>query len=229
MQLESKHKEIMRKNPMFSELHEEDFKRVVEHTTFSKCIAGEGLFSQQQPATEFFLLLTGKIKLSLLSIEGTEKVVDIIRSGNTFAEAIIFRGMPCYPVNAEAISDSHLLSVNAATYRGILKNSPEACFKVMGCLSIRIHWLMNEINRLSLHNATYRLISYLLENISEETTSPTEVHLSVPKHVIASLISVTPETFSRTIKRLSNQGLLTVHDSHIVLNNPTELRDMISI
>lgn len=229
MQLETKHIEKMRQNPMCSELNEEDFLRVIKHTSLLKCKTGEGLFSQQQPATDFFLLIEGKIKLSLLSIEGTEKVVDIIHAGNTFAEAIIFRGMPSYPVNAESISNSVILAINATTYRNILKNSPEACFKVMGCLSVRIHWLMNEINRLSLHNATYRLVSYLLENISEETIEPTEVHLSVPKHVIASLISVTPETFSRTIKRLSNQGLLKVHDSHIVLNNPAELRKLISI
>lgn len=229
MQLESKHQEIMRKNSMFSDLPESDFLRVFEHTTLCKLATGEILFRQQQAATYFYLLLSGKIKLSLLSIDGCEKVVDIISPGNTFAEAVIFRGLPGYPVNSEAISDSHVLKINALTYKDILRNSPEACFKVMSCLSIRIHWLMNEINRLCLHNATYRLIRYLLENIPEETTTPTEVHLSIPKHVIASRISVTPETFSRTIKRLSDQDLLKVHDTHIVLINPVELRNMISI
>jgi CRP-like cAMP-binding protein len=229
MPLESKFQQIMRQSPLFKNLSEEDFEQAVSSTSHCQLKAGESLFRQQQPATEFFLLVNGKMKLNLLSFEGTEKVVDIINPGNTFAEAVIFSGMPGYPVNAEALEDSGLLRINAEAYSKILYGSPEACFKVMACLSVRLHWLMTELDRLTLHNVTYRLISYLLENIDEDETDSIEVALSVPKHVVASRISVTPETFSRTLKRLSGEGLLEVHDSHIVLINPVELRRLVSI
>ena len=229
MQLEPKFQEIMRHNPLFKNLSEEDFKQAVSYTSYCQLKVGESLFRQQQAANEFFLLLSGKMKLNLLSFEGTEKIVDIINPGNTFAEAVIFSGMPGYPVNAEALDDSGLLRINAEAYSKILHGSPEACFKVMACLSVRLHWLMTELDRLTLHNVTYRLISYLLENIPEDAKESTEVALTVPKHVVASRISVTPETFSRTLKRLSGEGLLEVHDSHIVLVNPEELRRLVSI
>ncbi|MEE9352016.1 MAG: Crp/Fnr family transcriptional regulator [Thiotrichaceae bacterium] len=229
MPLDPKFHEIMRQNPLFKDLSDSAFLRVTEHTSHCELKTDEVLFRQQEPATDFFMLLTGKMKLSLLSFEGTEKVVDIINPVNTFAEAIIFRGIPGYPVNAEALSDTTVLRIEAATYIETLENSPKVCFKVMAALSVRIHWLMNELDRLSLHNATYRLITYLLETVPEDIETPTEVHLSVPKHVIASRISVTPETFSRTLKGLSKQGLVTIHNSHLVLNNPAELRKMVSI
>lgn len=229
MQLEPKFQEIMRRNPLFKNLSEGDFQETIQHTAFSQLKAGESLFRQQQPAKEFFLLASGKMKLNLLSFEGTEKVVDIINPGNTFAEAIIFSGMPGYPVNAEALVDSGLLRINAEAYKKILHGSPEACFKVMACLSVRLHWLMAEIDRLTLHNVTYRLISYLLEDVPDDMSEAAVVRLSVPKHVVASRISVTPETFSRTLKRLTKEGLLEVHDNHIVLNNPEELRRIVSI
>ncbi len=229
MQLEPRFKEVMRHNPLFKNLSEEDFKQAVSHTSHCLIRSGESLFRQQQAANEFFLLVSGKMKLNLLSFEGTEKVVDIINPGNTFAEAVIFSGMPGYPVNAEALEDSSLLRINAQAYSKILHGSPDACFKVMACLSVRLHWLMTELDRLTLHNVTYRLISYLLENIPEDATESTDVALTVPKHVVASRISVTPETFSRTLKRLSGEGLLEVHDSHIVLINPEELRRLVSI
>jgi len=229
MTLDPKFYEIMRKNPLFMDLCEQRFLQIVEGTICSKLKTGETLFRQFQPATDFFLVVQGKIKISLLSIEGTEKVVDIINEGNTFAEAIIFKGMNGYPVNSEALSDVTVLRINAERYIEILRSSPEACFKVMGCLSTRVHWLMNEMERLSLHNATYRLISFLLENIPEERETQVEVTLSAPKHVIASRISITPETLSRTLKALSKKGLLEVHDSHITLLDPAELRHIVSI
>ncbi len=229
MLLDKKYQDAMRKSTLFEGLAEEDFSHVVNNTKLKALKAEEVLFRQQQSSNDFFFLLTGKMKLSLLSFDGAEKVVDIINEGNSFAEAVMFNGMPGYPVNAEALADSKVLCINAKTYTSILYNSPETCIKVMSHLSIRMHWLMNELDRLSLHNATYRLISYLLENIPEDTIERTRVGLSVPKRVIASRISVTPETFSRTLNRLCKEGLLEVHDKHIVLINPVELRRLVSI
>lgn len=229
MSLALEYQEIMKTAPLFRDLNQADFLQIVENTSSCQLRNGETLFRQHDSAKEFFYVVKGKMKISLLSIEGSEKVVDIINEGNSFGEAIIFRGMDGYPVNGEALADSVLLRFNAATYIEVLSNSPKACIQVMARLSERLHWLMNEMERLSLHNATYRLISYLLENIPAETIESTEVSLSIPKHVVASRISVTPETLSRTLKRLSKEGLLEVHDKHIILINPVELRELVAI
>lgn len=229
MSLAPEYQEILKTVPLIMDLDKKDFLTIVNNTVVCKLKAGEALFRQYDPAIEFFYVVNGRMKISLLSIEGGEKVVDIINAQNTFAEAIIFRGMGGYPVNGEAIVDSTILRINAEVYMEVLKSSPEACIKVMGSLSERLHWLINEMDRLSLHNATYRLISYLLDNIPTDAIESTQVNLSIPKHVVASRISVTPETLSRTLKRLTREGLLEVHDKHIVLVNPIELRRLVAI
>ncbi|RUM69462.1 MAG: Crp/Fnr family transcriptional regulator [Sulfurovum sp.] len=229
MQLEATLRESMRICPLFRDLTKEEFSEIVEQTSVCNLNMDDMLFRQQDPAKDFFVLVTGKIKLSLLSFEGTEKVVDIINPGASFAEAVIFSGIPGYPVNATALARSQVLRVNANAYMETLESSPKTCFKVMATLSLRLHNLIGEIDRLSLHNATYRLISFLLEGIPGEMKERSVINLSIPKHVVASRISVTPETLSRTLKRLCQEGLLEVHDSHIVLVNPIELRRLVSI
>jgi CRP-like cAMP-binding protein len=229
MLLDKKYQNVMRNNSLFKGLDEEYFKQVVDSTSICKLKVDEVLFRQQQSATDFFLLVDGRIKLSLLSIEGTEKVVDIIAPGTTFAEAIILNGMKGYPVNAVALLDTNVLRINAEVFTSILHSSPKTCIKVMASLSLRLHSLMTEIDRLSLHNATYRLVSYLLEDIPLDTQESTEIKLQIPKHVVASRISVTPETLSRTLKRLCKEGYLEVSDRHIVLLKPAELRRLVSI
>jgi len=229
VQLEATLRESMRICPLFRDLTKEEFSGIVEQTTVCNLNMDDLLFRQQDPAKDFFVLVTGKIKLSLLSFEGTEKVVDIINPGVSFAEAVIFSGIPGYPVNATALAKSQVLRVNANAYMETLESSPKTCFKVMATLSLRLHNLIGEIDRLSLHNATYRLISFLLEGVPSEMNERSVVNLSIPKHVVASRISVTPETLSRTLKRLCQDGLLEVQDSHIVLLNPIELRRLVSI
>lgn len=229
MPLAPKYQEILKTVPLLMNLDETDLIKVMDNTVVCNLQAGETLFRQYDPAIDFFYVVSGRMKVSLLSIEGGEKVVDIINAGSTFAEAIIFRGARGYPVNSEALVDSTILRINAENYLTILKGSPEVCINVMRSLSERMHWLLNEIDRLSLHNATYRLISYLLDQVPSDTNESAEVNLSIPKHVVASRISVTPETLSRTLKRLTKEGLLEVHDKHIVLINPVELRQLVAI
>ena len=227
--LDPEYQQAMRSNHLFMDIDQHDFETIVQGTSARKLFTGETLFSQQQPASEFFMLVEGKIKITLSSSEGTEKVVDIIKPGNTFAEAIIFNGMQGYPVNSKALSEATVLRINAENYIQVLSNSPKACLKVMGRLSIRLHWLVNEIDRLSLHNASYRLISYLLEDVPEGSNEKIQIKLGAPKRIIASRISITPETLSRTLKSLSKNDMIEVDDEHIVLNNPSKLREMLFI
>lgn len=229
MFLDKTFQDFLRNNTLFESLREDDFKALLSNTKLRQLNADEVLFRKQQSATHFFLVVDGRIKLSLLSIEGSEKVVDIINPGMTFAEAIILNGMSGYPLNAIALSETKVLCINADTFMNILKASPETCIKVMACLSVRLHKLMIEIDRLSLHNATYRLVSYLLENVASDETEAVEIKLSIPKHVIASRISVTPETLSRTLKQLCKDNMLEMHDRHITLLNPTKLRSLVDI
>jgi len=229
MTITPKHYESIKLNPLFKGLSTHDFLQVMSHTKLCKLSADEILFRQHEPAKDFFYIISGTVKLSLLSIDGAEKVIDLINQNQTFAEAIIFQSIPNFPVSATALKKSLLLRINADSYTKILHNSPPTCIKVITALSIRLHWSVQELDRLSLHNATYRLVSYLLDNISTDTVESATIDLSVAKHIIASRISVTPETLSRTLKRLSQQNLIEVHDKHIILLDLNKLRNMIVI
>jgi CRP-like cAMP-binding protein len=125
MFLDKKYQNVMRNTSLFEGLGEKDLSQVINNTKLCSLKSDEVLFSQQQSATDFFLLVDGRIKLSLLSVEGTEKVVDFIAPGSTFAEAIILNGMKGYPVNATALSDSNVLRINAEVFTSILHASPK--------------------------------------------------------------------------------------------------------
>ena len=182
------------------------------------------LFEQQQPAREIFLLRSGQVKLALISPEGHEKVIDLISPGVTFAEAVMFSGSPVYPVTATALVVSQVWCIDAATYEGILRQSTDACFAVMAQMSRRLHWQIAELDRLTLHNAAFRVVAYLLEQLPSTHLAAAVVQLDTPKHVIASRLSVTPETLSRTFAKLSREGYLDIVDNSVTVHDIDKLR-----
>jgi CRP-like cAMP-binding protein len=214
----------LRRCHLFSELNAAQIHTVLEHTRVVDLQESETLFEQQQPAREFFLLEDGQIKLARYSPDGNEKIIDLISPGGSFAEAIMFAKQPAYPVTAVAILKSRVLCFSASSYIDILRQSTEACFAVMAQMSRRLHGHIAEIDRLTLHSATFRVVCYLLDQLPSTHLGVSEVRLDTPKHVIAARLSITPETLSRSFSKLARDGLIEVHDNAITLNDLDKLR-----
>ncbi len=220
-------RQCLRRCVLFSKLPDAQFERLLEHTCAVALEEGDVLFEQHQPAKEVFLLRSGQVKLALVSPEGHEKVIDLISPGGSFAEAIMFSGTRGYPVTATALVSSSVWGVNAGTYEGILRESTDACFAVLAQMSRRLHWQIAEIDRLTLHNAAFRVIAYLLDQVPSTDLDASVIHLDTPKHVIASRLSITPETLSRTFARLGRDGYLQIEDNAVRIQDIEKLRTYI--
>jgi len=197
---------------LFSSLSEQQLQRVADCGCVVTLDAGSMLFEPHQPAKSFYLLRQGQIKLFRLSPDGNEKVIEIVTPPGTFAEALMFLDVDYYPVGAQALSDCRLIAVNAADFADMLRGSAESCFALLGDLSQRLHGLVREIDHLTLHSASCRVASYLHQQAGDHHR---EIELTMSKGVLASRLSVTPETFSRILKQLSASGIIKVNGRRV--------------
>ncbi len=202
----------LRRGPLLRPLDREQLERIARHALRFLLRDDEALFQQGDKAERFYLVLKGQIKLYRLSPDGNEKVIEIVTPGNTFAEALMFLNRPHYPVGATAIGHAELISIDAADFVSMLRESVETCFLIMGDMSRRLRGLIGEIDNLSLHSAGCRVADYLLRRAEQEGDV---FDLGVPKLVIASRLTVKPETFSRIIRELSDRNLIRVQARRI--------------
>ncbi|MEO5365188.1 MAG: Crp/Fnr family transcriptional regulator [Magnetococcus sp. WYHC-3] len=173
---------------------------------------GETLFLEQDPAHRFFFLHLGQIKLFRLAPGGQEKVIGIVKPGETFATPVMFMEAPNYPVSAEATQTSRVLSFSNSDFLDLLRASTETCFRLMADMSRRMRCQVVEIDGLSLRSASARLVRFLLDELEEDGQT---VVLQAPKRLIALRLSIQPETFSRLLGRLRRQGLIEVDNRTI--------------
>jgi CRP-like cAMP-binding protein len=204
----------LKNNLLFQRLSDDQLAEVADRARLIQLEDGQYLFRQGEPAARFYLVIEGRVKLFRLAPDGNEKVIELVDAGHTFAEALMFRSAPRYPVCAQALGRSSVVSVDADHYKALLLGSVELCMDLLADMSYRLRALIREIDDLSLHSATCRVAAFLLTHAPEN--SP-EFELDVPKHVIASRLSVKPETFSRIIKNLKSRGVLEVKGSRVRL------------
>ncbi|MCG8427009.1 MAG: Crp/Fnr family transcriptional regulator [Chromatiales bacterium] len=207
---------------LFSQLSEEQLARVKKYSSGMRVDDGEVLFEVGDKASRFFLVLEGQIKLSRLSLNGNEKVIEVVSPGHTFAEALMFLEKPSYPVRCVALGKAALIAFENEQFLQLLHESTETCFRVMGDMSLRLRHLIKEIDDLTLQSATGRVAGYLCGMLIFKGQE--RFNLETPKGVLASRLSVKPETFSRILHGFIDQGLVRVKGGHIEVLNADGLR-----
>ncbi|MCU7959885.1 MAG: Crp/Fnr family transcriptional regulator [gamma proteobacterium symbiont of Bathyaustriella thionipta] len=203
---------FLKNHYLFSKLSAEQFQHVCEHALEVSLSKDEALFMQGDPVERFYVVIEGSIKLFRVSAEGQEKVVEICASGDAFAEALMFQDQAFFPVNALALGNSTLLSIDAGHFASMLHESVDTCFMLMREMSQRLHALLQEIDDISLQSGSSRLACYLLHHIKGDHKT---VVLDIPKSVIASRLSIKPETLSRIMGQMKNQGVIDVSASRV--------------
>ncbi len=222
MHLNEQHIDQIRKNYLFGQLSDAELKQVASHGQVMELRAGQTIFSQDEPCHQFYLVQRGMIKLYRISVDGTEKVMDLAGPKQLFAEAAMFVGK--YPVYAAAIEPSTVFAFDCKDFMAQMHNNVELCFRLMSNMGQRLHGMIDEIDRLTLHNGTQRLAQYLLEQVPEGVMLSSCIRLLVPKLVIASRLGIQPETFSRIMARLRSDGMIETHNDTILLKDLGALR-----
>jgi CRP-like cAMP-binding protein len=189
----------------------------------------EILFEYGDEASRFYFLKSGQITLGRISKEGNEKILEIIQAGHTFAEAAMFMEGNKYPVTATSIGASEVLAFDNNAFLDLLRESTETCFALMADMAKRLKGLINEVDNLTLQDAQCRIINYIMIQMPEEKTSPVEVNLPIAKNVIASRLSIKPETFSRIMHKLSEEGLISIDGRKIVIHDINGLNQYIGL
>ncbi|MES1949414.1 Fnr-like transcriptional activator [Salinisphaera sp. S4-8] len=199
--------------------------RLVRGMTIQPFAAGQTLFHRGDMADTFFLVLAGRVKLYRLSIDGDEKIMGLVGSGESFGEGVLFMSTPRYPVSAQALEKSRIVAINRTEYLAELQYSFQTCMSVMCKLTARIERLLDEVESLTLRDSRYRVVNYLLELIPEPADGPVRLSLPTSKSAIAGRLAIRAETFSRTLRQLAENGTIVLCGGRTIeVPNPKLLR-----
>ena len=214
--------DALKQSHLFTRLTDVQLDRVYRHSQVVKLEEGQLLFAQGEEVTNFYLVLSGKMKLYRVSPDGQEKIIEIVPQGGLFAEALMFMDQPHYPVSSAALSETTVIGIEANDFKDMLRDSVETCLLLLGNMSFRLRQLVHEIDTLTLHSGTCRVASYLLQHAPDDRES---FELDTAKGVIAARLSVKPETFSRIIKNLRGEGVISIDGSKITIHNRDALKE----
>jgi CRP-like cAMP-binding protein len=207
---------------LFNSFTEREIALLSPSLSLKKVGRGEQIFSEGLEAAAFFAVISGKVKVYKLSPDGKEHTLHIHGAGDLVAEAAIFDSM-AYPASCSAMEDSALVRISRDGFIKLLKGHPELSLKMMSSYSKRLRQFVSKIEELSMRDIRSRLAGYLIMN-SKTEKGVAVCRLKYSKKELASLLGTIPETLSRALSFLKQQGLITEKDKSIFIPDLGKLR-----
>ncbi len=217
MQFQKIHGQLLRRHHLFSALSDMELEKLMCGSRVISIGKGEFLFQQNEEARHFYFVVSGCIKLFRTLPDGTEKIIELVATNQTFAEALMFASQTFYPVSSQAVESAELFSFSNLDYMALLKSNPNLSMVLMADLSRRLRMRLNEIEVLSLKNSTHRVVRYLITQFVGSDAEYPQFELPVAKRLIAGQLAIQPETFSRIIHRLKEEGVIAMKGKEVTI------------
>lgn len=205
-------RDILKQVHFFENISSDSLSRLADICLPKKISKKEILFHESDKGFSFYVLVKGNIQLYKTSEEGKETVIKIIKPGEMFAEVILFEKNH-YPVTAVALTDSQLFILPKHQFICLLEEEQFRSDFITSMMN-KLRFLTNHIKYLTNYDVEERLFMFLEEQFGKQD----KISIKLSKKDVAAAIGATPETLSRLLLRLRNEGKMIWEGSKITFH-----------
>jgi CRP-like cAMP-binding protein len=211
----------LKKIELFKNLSEEELKELEPYLLSTKYKKKEDIFSEGDPPEWFYIVSKGKVKITKLSHEGKEIILEIVSPTDIFGGVAVIRGFP-YPANAVAMEDSEVLKISRKNLMRLVDRFPNLMYCIALQLGDRMKSSYDSLKNIALERVEARIAALLLKlsnKIGVETDEGTMIDMRLTKQDVADMVGTTVETSIRTFSKFKKQGLVSDSDGKIIIKD----------
>jgi CRP-like cAMP-binding protein len=215
--------QIIARIAVFRGLKPETVEHIVAPAKAVALRAHELIARQDEPATAFFIVIHGWVKLYCNLSSGDETVIETITKGGSFGEAVAFTGNR-YLASAEAVGAARVARIPADHVVRCIRDNPDIAMPMIASISQHMSYLVQHIQQLKGQSGVQRLAEFL---VSLSLTDQGHCALALPydKSLIAGQLGLQPESLSRAFAKLRTIGVV-VDASRVDVRDIATLRQI---
>lgn len=167
----------------------------------------EILFHQGDPATNFHIVKSGRIKMATYNNDGKEFVQGYFAEGQSFGEPPFFNNLP-YPASAVAVADSEVWKCPHDSFMTMLRENFEIHLSLTRALSGRLVYKSMMLSEIAGEEAEHRLSTLIEYFRKTEGEADRPYRVAFTRQQLADMTGLRVETVIRSIKSLEQRSIL---------------------
>jgi CRP/FNR family transcriptional regulator, nitrogen oxide reductase regulator len=212
--------------PLFARMNAAQFDSVLAEASVRRYPLGQPVFEQGAPATAFYVLLSGRLKVTQVTTDGQQVIVRMVNPGDLFGIARAL-SRPDYPGTASAAEDSIALSWPMEIWDQFIGQHPAMAVNAMHTIGTRLQEAQTRIRELATEEVERRVahtVLRLVQQSGKKEADGIRIGFPISRQDIAELAGTTLHTVSRILSAWEEAGLviggrqkLLVRDAHRLL------------
>jgi CRP/FNR family transcriptional regulator, nitrogen oxide reductase regulator len=187
---------------------------------------GDVLFRQGEPAVSFYLVASGRIKLSQLTAEGQEVIIRFLGAGELFAGVVALE-RSTYPATAYAAEPTRLHVWSKDVLEPLFGRFPGLRTNIMQTMAQHMQETLSRVRELSTERVPQRIARTLLR-LARQAGRPVEggivLDQLLSRQELAEMTGTTLYTVSRVLSHWQAAGIVQAGRERILIKAPPRLR-----
>lgn len=223
-------REVLSGHHLLQHLADDELEQLLVYARLERYTAGQMLFKKGDPGTSLMAILAGRVKISTLSADGEEVVLNILGPGQVFGEIALLDGK-ARTADATAIETSELVALDRGDFLPFLDQHSEIATRLIAVLCERLRWVSDIYDDVVFINVPARLAKKLLilarEFGVETSGGAIEINIQLSQTDLGKMMGKTRESVSKVMREWQDRGLIRVENGYIKLLQPDAIEGQV--
>jgi CRP/FNR family cyclic AMP-dependent transcriptional regulator len=220
---------LLKRHVLFGKLDDDEIAELVAHAHVVRHGAGGEIFAKGSPGQSVLAVLRGSVKVSSLSPDGKEIVLNTINIGELVGEIALLDGGE-RSADATAIEDCELLVVYRRDFLPLLQRRPDICIMLLEMLCQRLRQTSEQVEDVLFGGLGSRMAKVLLrlaQTAQARGAGSRMPVLRVTQQELGNLTGATRESVNRQLQGWQTAGLIKLGKGSISIRDLRGLQQMI--
>ena len=174
--------------------------RIVPVSRRRRVTKGDSIYRQGELSDQVFVVVSGRIGITMLRSDGQELLIDIVGAGALCGEGAAFDRLPRFS-SASALETSNVLAIPAGEFCGLMSSHAELAAMVVQTIALKQRMLASRLLQVTQTSPEVRIIELL-----SQITLPESPAIILTHQQIANLIGASRITVTRAMQKLRRDG-----------------------
>ncbi len=197
---------------LFEGMPESEMKKIERMSSMNRVKKHQTIYFPEEPSHSIFFLKEGHVKISRVSEDGNELILDIIGPGEIFGElSLVEEESQGRSEIAEALDDVLICTIKRQDFEEMLRKNPELNFKVIKRIGLRLRKIEERVEDLVFKDVSRRIASFLVRYAEEFGTMKSgiiTIKSFLSHQEIAFLTACSRQTVTTVLNEFKSQNLI---------------------
>jgi len=219
-------KALFAKHYLFGELSPERLDQLLARARVERYRAGQSIFLNQSQGRSMMAVLTGQVRISTMSRDGRELVLNTILPGEVFGELALLDGKE-RTADAVAVIASELLVLERNDFIPFIEKHPAVAMRLLEIITGRLRQTTLQAADVALLGLEARLAKQILTlatRYGEATKDGTVITAKFTQRQLGQMIGASRESVNKQMVEWQRRGIAIIKGGLVTVRNVGVLR-----